>query len=133
MQVRRCEIVQDADKLKVDIESVCRAHSEIVRWVYILHDKDDGRPHYHIVLDFGHSSCDTLQVAEWFKLGYVNENGQEHSGEQFVCKIRMRSTNNILVAILKYLVHESHVSKLKHTYDRSELHANFNINAIMDS
>lgn len=52
MQLRHMEIVQDADKLKVDIQQTCMQYKTIKQWAYILHDKDDTRPHYHIYLNF---------------------------------------------------------------------------------
>lgn len=47
MQLKHYEIVTDADKLNVDIQKVCMEHTTIKHWAYILHDKDDTRPHYH--------------------------------------------------------------------------------------
>ena len=86
MQLRQCEVVQDADKLKVDIQAVCMNYTTIKQWAYILHDKDDTRPHYHIYLNFGTSSLDTATVAKWFNLAYEKD-GKEDSGEQFVGKV----------------------------------------------
>ena len=51
MYLKHCEIVQDADKLKVDIQATCMKYQSIKKWAYILHDKDDTRPHYHIYLN----------------------------------------------------------------------------------
>ena len=53
MQLKHYEIVTDADKLNVDIQKVCMEHTTIKHWAYILHDKDDTRPHYHIYVNFG--------------------------------------------------------------------------------
>lgn len=127
MQLRHCEIVQDEDKLKVDIQATCMKYQTIKQWAYILHDKDDTRSHYHVYLNFGNSSIDTALVAKWFELDYVDENGQEHSGEQFVQKVKGRK-----VSILKYLTHENDSAKFKHVYDRSEVHANFDFAAEID-
>lgn len=96
MQLRQCEVVQDADKLKVDIQAVCMNYTTIKQWAYILHDKDDTRPHYHIYLNFGTSSLDTATVAKWFNLAYEKD-GKEYSGEQFVGKIRYRKTSAFAV------------------------------------
>ena len=62
MFLRQMEIVTDADKLKVEIEDTCRKYRSIKQWAYILHDKDETRPHYHIYLNFGNSSIDTADV-----------------------------------------------------------------------
>ena len=51
MNLRQMEIVTDADKLKVDIQQTCMQYKTIKQWAYILHDKDDTRPHYHIYLN----------------------------------------------------------------------------------
>ena len=83
MHLRQYEIVQDADKLKVDIQATCMKYKTIKQWAYILHDKDDTRPHYHIYLNFG-TSIDSKLVAEWFQLGYTDKNGKEQTGEQFI-------------------------------------------------
>lgn len=51
--LRHCEIVQDVDKIKVDIQATCMKYRTIKQWAYIIHDKDDTRPHFHIYLNFG--------------------------------------------------------------------------------
>ena len=48
MNLRQMEIVTDQDKLNVDIQETCMKYKTIKQWAYILHDKDDTRPHYHI-------------------------------------------------------------------------------------
>lgn len=126
MQLRQCEIVQDKDKLKVDIQAVCMKYTTIKQWAYILHDKDDTRPHYHIYLNFGTSSLDTATIAKWFSLGYEKD-GKEYSGEQFVGKIRYRKTSALM-----YLTHENEAQKYKHIYDRSEVTANFDFGSEID-
>lgn len=127
MQLRHCEIVQDEDKLKVDIQATCMKYQTIKQLAYILHDKDDTRPHYHIYLNFGKSSLDTTLVAKWFELGYVDEDGQQKSGEQFVNKVKRRK-----VSMLQYLTHENESQKFKHVYARSEVIANFDFGAEID-
>lgn len=120
MQLRHMEIVQDVDKLKVDIQKTCMQYKTIKQWAYICHDKDDTRPHYHIYLNFSPSSCDTKMVAEWFKLAYTDENGQEHTGEQFIEKVKGRKTD-----VLLYLIHANDSQKFKHQYLPSEVISNF--------
>lgn len=127
MQLRHCEIVPNADQLKVDIQETCMTYQTIKQWAYILHDKDDTRPHYHIYLNFGKSSLDTAQVAKWFELEYVDKNGKKHSGEQFVQRVKGRKAS-----ILKYLTHENDSVNYKHQYSRSEVHANFDFGAEID-
>lgn len=111
MNLKHCEIVTDVDKLKVDLQSTFMKYSTIKSWAYIIHDKDDTRPHYHIYLHFGGASVNLSQVASWFEVD-----------EQFVCKIKGRKTD-----ALKYLLHMNSSQKNKHQYDPSEIHANFDV------
>ena len=96
MNLRQMEIVTDADKLKVDIQKTCMQYKTIKQWAYILHDKDDTRPHYHIYLNFMPNTCDTALVAKWFNLGWTDEDGKEHSGENFIEKVKGRKTDVLL-------------------------------------
>ncbi len=119
MHLRQYEIVTDVDKLKVDLQATFMKYRTIKQWAYIVHDKDDTRPHYHIYLNFG-TGVDSKLVADWFKLGYTDENGVEHTGEQFIEKVKGRKAD-----ILMYLTHENESQKYKHVYDRSEVVSNF--------
>ncbi len=120
MQLRHMEIVTDADKLKVDIQQTCMAYKTIKQWAYILHDKDDTRPHYHIYLNFHPTSANTSDVARWFKLAYTDDKGIEHSGEQFIEKVKGRKTD-----VLLYLIHGNDSQKFKHQYSPNEVVSNF--------
>ena len=82
MNLRQMEIVTDQDKLKVDIQETCMKYKTIKQWAYILHDKDDTRPHYHIYLNFDKSSADTKMVAGWFGVP-----------ENFIEKVKGRKTS----------------------------------------
>ena len=126
MQLRHYEIVQDEDKLKVDLQATFMKYTTIKQWAYILHDKDDTRPHYHIYINFGRSSVDSKIVAKWFELGYTDENGLEHTGENFINKILSRKAG-----MLAYLCHENEPNK--HRYDRSEVKSNFDFGAEIDA
>ena len=123
MNLKMCEISTDVDKLNVDLQATFMKYTTIKKWAYIIHDKDDTRPHYHIALHFGGASVDTKQVAEWFKLAYVDENGVEHSGENFVEKVKCKRWSGIVT----YLVHGQDSQKNKYQYPISEVHANFDI------
>lgn len=118
MHLRQYEIVQDKDKLKVDIQETCMKYKTIKQWAYILHDEDDTRPHYHIYLYFG-VGVDSADVAKWFQLGYTLD-GIDYSGEQFINKVHGRRTD-----ILMYLTHENESQKYKHIYPRDKVVANF--------
>ncbi len=111
MNLRHMEIVTDQDKLKVDIQATCMKYKTIKQWAYILHDKDDTRPHYHIYLNFNPSSADTKMVASWFEVP-----------ENFIEKVKRRKTDMLL-----YLTHGNESQKNKHQYSPSEIVANFDV------
>ena len=123
MNLKMCEVVTDVDKLKVDLQETFMKYTTIKKWAYILHDKDDTRPHYHIALHFGGASVDTKQVAEWFKLGYTDKDGVKHTGEQFVERVKCKRWSGIVT----YLIHGQASQQHKYQYSPSEVHANFNI------
>lgn len=108
MHLRHCEIVCDVDKMPVDIQETIKNHKTIKQWAYIIHDKDDTRPHYHIYLNFG-TSVDTKMVASWFGLA-----------DNFVNKIQGKKTD-----MLMYLTHSNERHQNKHQYSPSEVIANF--------
>lgn len=109
MFAKHCEIVCDQDKLKVDIQETIRSYSSIKQWAYILHDKCDTRPHYHIYLNFGQSSIEFSKVAAWFGLA-----------ENFVSKVKGRKADMLL-----YLTHGNDSQLNKYQYDSSEVVSNF--------
>ena len=80
--------------------------SSIKDWAYILHDKDDKKPHIHLVLRLKCAN-DSTYVAKWFN---VSENAIEK------CKGRWSD-------MLKYLTHEN-VSE-KYQYSQDEVKSNF--------
>ena len=120
MQLRQCEIVTDVDKLNVDLQATFMKYRTIKKWAYIIHSQDDTRPHYHIYLNFGSAPVQTELIAKWFGLGYVDSDGNEHTGEQFISKIKGRVSD-----VLMYLTHENDTQSHKHRYDRKEVVANF--------
>ena len=52
--------------------------------------------------------------------GWTDEDGKEHSGENFIEKVKGRKTD-----VLLYLTHGNDSQKNKHQYSPSEVHANF--------
>ena len=111
MKLKHYEIVIDKDKLKVDIQKTCMEYKTIKKWAYICHDKDDTRDHYHIYVNFGNQSIDSLLVAKWFQLEYTNEKGELCSGENFIEKVKGRATDVYL-----YLIHGNDTQQYKHQY-----------------
>lgn len=115
MKLRQMEIVTDVDKLNVDLQATFMKYKTIKQWAYIIHDRDDTRPHYHIYLHFD-SSVDTALVANWFKVP-----------ENFVNKVKGRQAD-----ILKYLTHSNESQKNKHQYEASEVFANFDFEKVIE-
>lgn len=109
MYLKQCEVESRVEFFKGDIQEIIKSHTTIKKWAYILHDKDDTAPHYHIYLNFGNSGIDTKQVAEWFGLQ-----------ESQVGKIRGRATDMML-----YLTHGNDSQKNKYQYSPAEVVANF--------
>lgn len=109
MKLRHYEIVTDADKLNVDIQKTCMEHTTIKHWAYILHDKDDTRPHYHIYVNFGDTGVPSDMVANWFGVA-----------ENFVSRVKGRKSD-----VLLYLIHGQSGQQNKYQYDPSEVVANF--------
>lgn len=118
MKLRHYEIVQDSDKLKVDLQEVFMKYKTIKQWAYIEHNRCDTRPHYHIYINFGGSSVESELVAKWFNLGYVNDKGEEKTGENFIRRVTGRKAD-----MLAYLTHENAPHKVQ--YSRDEVTSNF--------
>ena len=96
MYLRQCEIVCDVDKMPVDLQETFMKYKTIKEWAYIIHDKDDTRPHYHIYLNFG-VGVDTSMVAGWFGIA-----------DNFVNKVKGKK-----VDMLMYLTHNNESQKNK--------------------
>ncbi len=109
MYLKHCEVESRVEYFKGDIQEIIKSRSTIKKWAYILHDKDDTQPHYHIYLNFGNSGVDTKQVAEWFGLQ-----------ESCVGKIKGRG-----VDLLLYLTHSNDSQKNKYQYSTNEVISNF--------
>ena len=109
MYLKHCEVESRVEFFSGDIQETIKSHKTIKKWAYILHDKDDTAPHYHIYLNFGNSGVDTKEVAGWFGLQ-----------ESQVSKVKGRSTDMLL-----YLTHGNDSQKNKYQYPVSEVVANF--------
>lgn len=109
MRKKHCEVVSNVSHLNVDIQGVIRSKKSIKQWAYILHDKDDTEPHYHIYLNFGKTSVEFSDVGSWFGLD-----------ENFVNKVEGRK-----VDMLMYLTHGNAGQEHKHQYSPKEVIANF--------
>ena len=118
--LRHMDINIRKEYLKVDIQETLKTYTTIKKWAYILHDKDDTSPHYHIYVHFGKTSVDTAVVAKWFQLGFVDKHGVEQTGENFIEKIKGKGTDALL-----YLIHGQSDQRFKYQYSPDEVIANF--------
>lgn len=109
MQLRQMEIVCNLDHWKVDLQETLKKYKTIKQWAYIIHDKDDAKPHYHIYLNFGTSSVDTELVAKWFDIP-----------SNFISKVKGRKVDQLM-----YLTHSNESQKNKYQYSPTEVVANF--------
>ncbi len=109
MYLKQCEVFIRVEDLKDDIQEIIKSKQAIKKWAYILHDKDNAAPHYHIYLNFGNSGVDINQVAEWFKIREVE-----------ICKV-IGSINSLLL----YLTHGNDSQRRLYQYSPAEVVANF--------
>jgi len=109
LSLRQMEIVCDVDKMPVDVYETLNKYSTIKDWAYIIHDKDDTRPHYHIYVHFGGASVQVDLVAKWFGIA-----------PNFISKVKGRRTD-----MLEYLTHSNSTQQNKYQYPKSEVVSNF--------
>ena len=106
---KQCEVVSRVEFIKGDVQEILKKYRTIKKWAYIIHDKDDTPPHYHIYLNFDRSSIDFSTVAGWFGID-----------AQFVSKVHGRASDMLL-----YLTHGNNSQKNKYQYSPTEVVANF--------
>lgn len=109
LSLKKCEIVTNVDQLRVDLQETFMKYTTIKQWAYIIHDRDDTRPHYHILLSFDRASVDLEQIAKWFDVP-----------PQFVSKIKTKWAR-----ALEYLTHSGPGDEHKYQYPESDVKANF--------
>lgn len=133
MSIRRCEIVQQADKLSEEQIKAGLENKRSVKWyAYILHDQDvytkedeqrdstrkEGTlkaPHWHIVIVFFENQQQQMKyVARWFGVP-----------ENMVERIKSRHVEDAFC----YLIHQN--APTKHQYDASSVTANFDFAAFI--
>ena len=116
--LKHCEVVSQPEYIDGKVGDIIRAHKVIKKYAYILHDKDPvTSPHYHIYLSFGRTGIPLPDIAKWF-------------GLQESCVERIKGRP---VDILKYLVHGNDSQINKHQYDYSEVVANFDFLAEIET
>lgn len=108
MKLKLCEVVQEIDKINMDVVKAVIKRDCVRDYAYIIHDKDNTRSHIHIAIRFK-DSTDTKYVAQWFGVG-----------ENFVNKVKGRWSD-----MVSYLTHLNAPEKFQ--YDDNEVVANFDI------
>ena len=109
MHLKQYEIVINQDRLTVDLQETLMNYKTIKEWAYILHDKDDTRPHYHIYVNFGGQGCDSALLAKWFEIP-----------ENLIEKVKGRKTDMLL-----YLTHGNDSQRHKYQYNPADVVSNF--------
>lgn len=116
--LKHCEVVSRPEFIVGKVGDIIREHKVIKKYAYILHDKDpDTSPHYHIYLNFGRTGIPLSDIARWFGLQ-----------ESCVEKIKGRPSD-----VLQYLTHANDSQKNKFQYDNSEVVANFDFLAEIET
>lgn len=110
---RQCELIlyydnETFDDAKAIIQNLCETHTPLKQWAFIYHDKDNKKPHYHLMLKFRYPVLDSAIVNHY----KINQNQIE--------MIKGKWTD-----ALRYLTHKN--APNKHQYDESGIVSNFNV------
>lgn len=112
MKVRMAEmIVYDENTSKDDLIEKLKEYKSIKQYAGILHDKDDKKAHYHVMLKFN-NSFETDNLVTMFKQFNVTKSN--------IAKIKGKYDDGV-----KYLIHQNAPSKYQ--YDKSEIFSNYDI------
>ncbi len=68
MKSRFKEICIFAENTTVELDEIIKVAAGEIKIAYILHDKNNAKPHYHIVLDFGNNRVEDKVVSDLFKI-----------------------------------------------------------------
>lgn len=110
---RQCELIlyydnETLENAKTLIKQLCETHTPLKQWAFIYHDKDDKKPHYHLMLKFKNPVPDSAIINHY--------------------KIKTNQIENIKgkwTDALRYLTHSN--APNKHQYDESQIVSNFNV------
>jgi hypothetical protein len=97
---------------KQQIIETITSYKSIKRYAFIYHDKDDAKPHYHLLLDFGRS-YDTTRIPSWFP----DHPGLDHP--------RMIEAVKSWTGSVQYLLHKNDPDKYQ--YPVSDIVANYDL------
>lgn len=112
MNLRMAEmIIYEENAKQEDLELKLKEYKSIKQYAGILHDKDDVKNHYHIMLKFS-SPFETNNLITMFKEFNVTKSN--------IAKIKGRYDDGV-----KYLIHQNATDKYQ--YDKSEIFSNYDI------
>ena len=95
-----------------DIQNILESKKSIKRYAWILHDKDNSKPHYHIMIDFGRS-YPVDRIPEWF---------DQHPG---IVESNLMEPVKSWTAFVQYLIHKNDPDKYQ--YDITEIVSNYDL------
>lgn len=101
------EVFISADSLTVDLNEILKSTTGEIKIAFILHDKNDCKPHYHIFLDYGEKRVEDIGVMKLFNVC-----------NRLVVTARGRTWTDIK----KYLTHTN-----TYEYAASEIKSNFDL------
>ena len=108
-------ILVNVNMVKVDLQVTLGECPEIKQWAYIIHDKDNAVPHYHIYLNLGFSPASCFDVASWLQLPCWSVNILKgHARDLFL-----------------YFMHSAGCVVNKHEYSISDFVSNFDIETLI--
>lgn len=107
MKSRFKEVFIAADNLDIDLDAILKSTVSEIKIAFILHDKNDCRPHYHIFLDYGEKRVDDIDVMKLLNVC-----------KHYVVTARGRTWADIK----RYLTHTN-----TNDYSESDIKANFDL------
>lgn len=115
---RQCELIlynetEDYTIFNDKLRLKCNEYKPLNQWAFILHDKDDKKPHYHLMLKFKNPVPDNAIINHF----EIKPNQIE--------KIKGKWTD-----ALQYLTHKNAMTK--HQYNESEIISNFDVSQFVD-
>lgn len=117
MKLRMAEMILYQENAKQeDIEDKLKEYKSIKQYAGILHDKEEVKQHYHIMMKFS-SPFDTKNLTTMFKDFNVTENN--------ISKIKGQYSDAV-----KYLIHKN--APEKYQYQKEKVFSNFDIQEDLD-
>lgn len=100
------------------LEDICKKFEYIEKWAFCLHDKDEQKPHYHIMLQVFYT-LESTRIAKDFGVG-----------ETYIEKPKSEKKTHKYDDMLLYLIHKN--APQKYQYDVESVTANFDYFAFIE-